>query len=131
MTINEILETRLDGVKVPRKMSVKIDKTGTGKDDPSYTLNVAFDYTGWTVKQVLDSLANSSVAITFAGMLRKQEPETVKGYNNKTVLVSDAGKSPKTVIDVQASYAAMFAAMTPEEQKAELKKFNSMKKATA
>ena len=131
MTINEILETRLDGVKMPRKMSVKIDKTGTGKDDPSYTINVIFDYTGWTVKQVLDSLANSSVAITFAGMLRKQEPDIVKSYNNKTILVSDAGKSPKTVIDVQASYAAMFAAMSPEEQLAELEKFEAMKKAAA
>jgi len=131
MTVNEILETRLDGVKVSRKMSVKIDKTGTGKDDPSYVINVIFDYTGWTVKQVLDSLANSSVAITFAGMLRKQKPETVKGYNNKTVLVSDAGKSPKTVVDVQASYAAMFAAMSPEEQLAELEKFEALKKTAA
>ena len=131
MTINEILETRLDGVKVPRKMSVKIDKTGTGKDDPSYVINVVFDYTGWTVRQVLDSLANSSVAITFAGMLRKQEPDIVKSYNNKTILVSDAGKSPKTVIDVQASYAAMFAAMSPEEQLAELEKFEAMKKTAA
>ena len=131
MTTNEILDARLDGVKMPRKMSVKIDKTGTGKDDPSYVINVAFDYTGWTVRQVLDSLANSSVAITFAGMLRKQEPDIVKSYNNKTILVSDAGKSPKTVIDVQASYAAMFAAMSPEEQLAELEKFEAMKKATA
>ena len=131
MTVNEILEARLDGVKMPRKMSVKIDKTGTGKDDPSYVINVIFDYTGWTVRQALDNLANSSVAITFAGMLRKQEPEVVKSFNNKTILVSDAGKSPKTVIDVQASYAAMFAAMSPEEQLAELEKFEAMKKAAA
>lgn len=129
MTMNEILETKLDGVKMPRKMSVKIDETGTGKDDKQYVLNVTFDYSGWTVKQVLDSLANSSVAITFANMLRKQKASIVNSYEGKTILVTDAGKSPKAVVDVQASYAAMFAAMSPEEQKAELKKFAGLTKA--
>ncbi len=131
MTKDEILNIKLEGIKVARKMSVKIDETGTGKEDPSYVLNVSFDYTGWTVAQVLDTLANSSVAITFAGMLRKQPASVVKEFNNKTVLVSNAGKSPKTTVDVQASYAAMFAAMSPEEQLAELKKFEALKKAAA
>ena len=97
MTINELLETRLDGIRMPKAMSVKIEQTGTGKDDPQYKLNVTFDYTGWTVRQVLDSLANSSVTITYAGMLRKQTPEYVKGCNGKVVLVSDAGKSPRAM----------------------------------
>jgi hypothetical protein len=116
MTRDELLATKLDGVIRPHKGSVKIDATGTGKDDPRYDLDVKYDFTGWTVGQVLDTLATPNLWITTCRVLRTLKVEEVKAYKGKTILVSEAGKKPKEQIDVQATYMAMFAAASPEEQ---------------
>ena len=129
MTIQEILNLRLDGIKRPHKGSVKIDETGTGKDDPRYDLILTIDYTGWTVQQVLDNLASGALWISRCRVLRTMTKDEVMATNGKTVMASDMGRKPRAAIDVQASFMAMFAAASPEEQVKMLEELKAKAKA--
>ena len=116
MEHGELMNARLDGVVRPHKGAVKIDATGTGKNDPNYVLNIKIDWTGWTVQQVLD-VAARSLWISRQRVLRGFSVEQVNNENGKTILATDMGKKPTQVIDVEKTYMAMFANASPEKQK--------------
>ena len=118
MTVQEILDLKLDGVIRPHKGSVKIDETGTGKDDPAYTLNMKVDFTGWTVQQVLDNLAIPNAWISRQRALRTLKKSEIEALQKNTSLihVNDMGKKPKFAVDIQASYVASFENASAEEQ---------------
>ena len=117
MNVQELLNTRLDGVVVNHSARVKIDVTGTGKDDPSYRVDFKCDFTGWTVKDVLE-LALRSLVISAQRVWRTLTVKQIADLNGKTMLASEMGKAPKAQVDVQAAFMARFAAATPEEQAA-------------
>lgn len=118
LTINELLETKLDGVIRPHKGSVKIDETGTGKADPAYTLNIKVDYSGMTVREVLDNLATPNAWISRQRALRTMKKVEIEEMQKTTptVKITDMGKRPRTQVDVKAAFMADFASATPEEQ---------------
>jgi hypothetical protein len=124
-TMANVLEMRLDGVKIPHTADVKIEKTGTEKGDPSYRIDMKVDFTGWTVSQILD-LAIRQLVISRQRVWRKMSVEDVKKESGKTFLASDMGKAPKAQVDVQAVYTAGFANMSPEEQQAELERLMAL-----
>jgi hypothetical protein len=110
-----VMDTKLDGIIVSHVAQVKIDKTGTGKDDPSYRVEFKVDFTGWTVRNVVD-LALRSLVISAQRVWRTLSVEEVKHLSGRTFMASDMGKQPKSQVDVQAAYMSRFAAASPEEQ---------------
>lgn len=115
MMITELLNHRLDGYKVSHTASVKLDVTGTGKDDPSHKITFKVDFTGWTV-QDLANLAIRPLVIAAQRVWRGLSVEQFNALNGTTFLASDMGKKPTQQIDVQATYMAIFANASPEEQ---------------
>ena len=115
---NEVMNMRLDGVTMAHNASVKIDQTGTGKDDPSYTLAIKVDFTGWTVEQIL-GLAMRTLVISAQRVWRTMTPEALKAMNGKTILASDMGKKPREAVDYKALFMAEFKNASPE-RKAEM-----------
>jgi len=115
MTVNEILETRLDGVVMAHSADVKVEVTGTGKDDPSYKLNFKVNFTGWTVKQVL-ALALRTLVISRQRVWRKMKVAEVQAENGRTFMAADMGKQPQAQVDYKAAFAAEFASASPERQ---------------
>lgn len=128
MTIQELLNTKLDGVKRPHKGSVKIDETGTGKDDPRYDLSMTIDYSGWTVEQVLDSLASPALWITRCRVLRTMTAAEVKATDKVTILATNMGRKPSSVPDPKAAYAARFQGLSKEEQLKEIAELQALAK---
>ena len=116
MTLNEILDARLDGHTIAKALSVKIDETGTKPDSPSHKINITVDFTGWTVRQILD-VAMKPLVITFQKVLRGLTVKQVMEYNGKTILASDMGKMPKGQVDVEAAFKARFQNASPEKRK--------------
>jgi len=115
MTINEVMESRLDGIILNHTADVKIEQTGTEKGDPSYRIDMKVDFTGWTVKQVLE-VALRSLVISRQRVWRKMKKDELLKESGKTLFASEMGKAPKAQVDVQAAFMARFAAATPEEQ---------------
>ena len=54
MTKQDLMNERLDGIVRAHSCRTKLEATGTGKDDPSYRLDIKVDFTGWTVQDVVD-----------------------------------------------------------------------------
>lgn len=117
MTINEVLESRLDGAVLAHTADVKIEQTGTEKGDPSYRIDMKVDFAGWTVKQALE-VALRSLVISRQRVWRKMKKDELMKESGKTLFASEMGKAPKAQADVQAAFMARFAAATPEEQAA-------------
>lgn len=132
MTVNELLETKLDGVVRAHKGSVKIDVTGTSKADPAYTINNQIDYTGVTVRELIDNYAAPNAWISRQRVLRglsKDEIDKMVATTQK-IHILDMGKKPKTYIDVKASFMATFENASAEEQAKMLDELMARAKAT-
>ena len=115
MTQNELMNARLDGVVRSHACRVKIEATGTGKDDPSHRLDIKIDFTGWTVQDIVD-MAISPLVIARQRVWREMSVEALKAENGKTFMASDMGKKPSQQVDVQAAFMARFAAASAEDQ---------------
>ena len=125
MTHAELMATRLDGIIRAHACRVKIDATGTGKDDPSHRLDIKVDFTGWTVQEVVD-LALSPLVISRQRVWRGMSEQQLKQENGKTFLASDMGKKPTAQVDVQAAFMARFKAATAEEKATMLAELQAM-----
>lgn len=115
MTNNDLLNMNLNGIVRAHSCAVKIDATGTGKDDPTHRLDIKIDFTGWTVQDVLD-MAVRPLVISRQRVWREMSVEKLKLENGRTFLASDMGKKPSAVVDPVAVFKARFAAASAEEK---------------
>lgn len=117
MTKAELMNARLDGIVRSHACRVKIDATGTGKDDPSHRLDIKVDFSGWTVQDVVD-MAISPLVIARQRVWRGMTEDQLRLENGKTFLASDMGKKPSQTVDPKVAILAMFPNMSKAEQEA-------------
>lgn len=125
MTKNELLVARLDGVVRAHACRVKLEATGTGKDDPSYRLDIKVDFSGWTVQDVID-MAVRPLVISRQRVWKDMTPAQIELENGKTFLASDMGKKPSQVVDPEVAFKASFGSMSPEEQLAKIEELKAL-----
>lgn len=90
-----------------KEISMKLNATGTGKDDPSYKIILNFNFDNCSSEQVLDwALANR--VIVWQNSHRNLSPKELKAFDGKTIDCSIVEKRSKVVrpmtFDEQVSY---------------------------
>lgn len=122
MTVNELLETKLDGVIRAHKGSVKIEATGTSKTDPAYVINNLIDYSGVTVRELIDNYAAPNAWISRQRVLRELSKDDITKMvsSPQRIHILDMGKKPKYTIDPEIAYKATFTTKTREQQLADI-----------
>jgi hypothetical protein len=117
MTMNEILQLRLDGVVRPHKGATKLDCIKYAEGQGGHSINIKVDFTGFTIQQVLD-LSLRTLWISFQRVARKMTEAEYKSLEGRVVTALTMGQMPKVQVDPKGAIMAMFPNMSKDEQEA-------------